>query len=133
LLTSQAEAQNIAPGNRPPAFDPNPAAPRPDAKKDQHGSASPLTPLLQYRAYGTAPGSLPENFYMKPIPAESFSPHIPDFKVPSSLPEISASHFAVPRESWFRSVAGHGAPLGIGGGIAALFGALFGRKKNTDS
>jgi hypothetical protein len=138
LLARQAEAQDFAPGNRPPAFGPNPQAPRPDDRKDrqQFGSTMSWIHSLPHGHSGAAPGSgLPEKTYVKPAPAvlppEVSYPRVPEFKVPASLPEISASHFSVPRQGWFRSVSGGG--VAGAGGIAGLFGALFGRKKNTDS
>jgi hypothetical protein len=138
FLTSHAEAQDFAPANRPPAFGPNPQAPRRDDKQDrQHfGSASSWIHALPHGHPGAVPGSgLPEKTCVKPAPAaippEVFYPRVPEFKVPASLPEISVSQLSVPREGWFRSASGSG--VAGAGGIAGLFAALFGRKKNTDS
>jgi hypothetical protein len=139
LLACHAGAQDFAPQNRPPAFGLNPQGPRPDDRKDRQHFGSPLSLLhsLPHGISGAAPHGLPEKHYVNPIPpvvpAESFAPHVPNFNVSSSLPEISTSHFTAPRANWFRSTAGHGALVGIGGGIAAFFGALFGRKKNADA
>jgi hypothetical protein len=135
LLSSQAAAQDFAPGNRPPVFGPNPQAPRPDDKKDrQHlGSTMSWLHALPHGHSGAVPQGLPEKPFINPIPpavaGESFAPHVPNFKVPNSLPEISASRFSLLRE--FRS--GSGGAVAGAGGIAGLLGALFGRKKKADS
>jgi hypothetical protein len=152
FVTSQARAQEFGPGMRP-AFGPIPQAPRPDLKpfvpfvpgpsvgnngdKKDRQYHLPWTHLIPHGASGATPGSgIPEKPYMKPtpsmVPGESFSPHA-QFNIPTRLPEISASRLSMPRGSWFRWGSGGGILAGIGGGIAALFGALFGRKKKTDS
>jgi hypothetical protein len=51
-------------------------------------------------------------------------------RVPAAVPEAVA-HVPVPRPGWFRlGFSGKGILAGLGGGLAALFGALFGRKKD---
>jgi hypothetical protein len=134
LLTSQAEAQQFAPGNRP--FVPNPGVGNNGDTKDRQYHV-PLGHLIQHGVSSAAPGSgVHEPAYTKPppsvVPRESFIPHA-RFNVPSSLPEVSASRLAAPRASWFESGSGRGILAVIAGGIASVFGALFGRKKDANS
>jgi hypothetical protein len=134
LLTSQAEAQPFAPGNRP--FVPNPGVGNNGDTKDRQYHV-PLGHLIQHGVSSAAPGSgVHEPAYTKPPPSvvlrESFTPYT-RINVPYSLSEISASRLAAPRASWFESGSGRGILAGIGGGIAAVFGALFGRKNKIDS
>jgi hypothetical protein len=134
FLTSQAKAQG-----------PNPQALRPDLKpivgnnedrKDRQYHV-PLSHLIPHAASSSTPGfGTPVKPYMKPlptmVPGESFTPPL-RFNVPTSFPKVPAAGLAVHEASCcFRSVAGHGAPVGIGGGLAAFFAALFGRKKKPD-
>jgi hypothetical protein len=150
FVTTQAKAQEFAPGMRPP-FAPNPQAPRPDMKpfvpfvpgpsvganrdNKDHQYHVPLTHLIPHGASGVTPGSgIPEKPYMKPtplsVPGEPFSPHA-RFNVPTRLPVVPAARMPAPSGSWFRATWGGCVLAGIGGAISALFGALFGRKDKT--
>ena len=130
LPTSRAEAQPFAPGNRP--FVPGPGLGNNRDTQDRQYHV-PWNHVIQHGVAGAAHGSGAHGpAYTRPIPPvvprESFVPHTR--YVPSSLTEVSAFRLA-PRASWFSRASGYGILAGIAGGIAAVFKAIFGHKKNT--
>ena len=161
LLASKAEAQaqGWPPGVRQPAFGPNqgfPGAPQPfappplfpglppavDRKRDRDdrghfGSPAQWMHLAAHGWSGSTPPSRPPGSVpikpTVPVPPEGFVSPVSSFKVPTIVPEISPTHFSAPRTGWFSSATGRGVGWGIGGGILAALGGLFGRKKNDNA
>jgi hypothetical protein len=132
LVTSHAAAQGFQPGKPAPAFKPHVQVPRPDPMPFYR-------PTVPYPSFPTVTQKKEERNFGSSLHWLSFV-HAASAargsgsstKIPAGPPELSAAGSSAARGSWFRGCGG-GTLAGIGAGIAGLFGALFGRKKNTDS